>query len=436
VPAPRRPPRVVVVRSRRAPRVYDRARVPAEHPALIVDDEEDNLDFLERFLRGRLRPVYRARDGEEALAILDRHRVDLILTDERMPRMRGTALLRHAVERQPLAVRILITGYGDVETLTIAINEGHTYQVINKPIELPMLEMVVRNAIEVHETAMRERELFEAFVFASVSAIEQRDPSTAGHSIRVAAMTTGLAMVVDGVSDGPFRDVRFSRDDLEQIKYASLLHDFGKIGVREAVLTKSHKLPPTRFELLQYRLKEATRRGALDDVTARRYHQLVTVLNDPATAASDHVAELATLEASGLVDRDDLEFLRIETGSLSTAERTAIQAHVVETINFLRQLPWPRRFQRVTEIAGAHHERLDGSGYPSGTTAIPLEAQVMAICDVYDALVASDRPYKTAVDRDRALGILAAMARDGSINADLLELFVARRVYRAMRRHP
>jgi response regulator RpfG family c-di-GMP phosphodiesterase len=409
--------------------------VAVEHPTLIVDDEEDNLDILERFLRGKVRPVHRASDGEEALEILDRQRIDLILTDERMPRMRGTTLLRHAHERWPMAIRILVTGYGDVETLRVAINEGKLYQIIQKPIELPVLEMVLRNAIEVHEAAMRERDLFEAFVFASVSAIEQRDPSTAGHSLRVAAMTTGLAMIVDGVTEGPFAGVRFSRDDLEQIKYASLLHDFGKIGVREAVLVKSHKLPPTRLDLLHYRLRDKLERGAIDDLTARRCQQLIGLLNDPSTAASQHQAELAALDETGLLEPEDRDYLRIEAGSLSAAERAAIQSHVVETINFLRQLPWPPRFSRVAEIAGAHHERLDGTGYPSGTTVVPIEAQMMAICDVYDALVAADRPYKTAVGRDRALDILHAMTRKGQLNAELVELFVSRRVYRAMRRH-
>src|SRR5512143_1767546 len=139
-----------------------------DHPALIVDDEEENLDLLERFLRPRARPVYRAADGEQALAILDSHRVDLILTDQRMPRMNGTTLLRHALARQPAAMRILVTAYGDVETLTTAINDGHTYQVVSKPIDIAMLEMVVRSALQAHEAAMRERDLFEAFVYASV----------------------------------------------------------------------------------------------------------------------------------------------------------------------------------------------------------------------------------------------------------------------------
>jgi response regulator RpfG family c-di-GMP phosphodiesterase len=407
-----------------------------EHPALIVDDEEENLDLLERFLRTRVRPVYRAKDGLAALEIIDKQRIDLLFTDERMPRMSGSALLKIASERQPLAMRILVTGYGDAETLTRAINEGHTYQVVSKPIDLQLLHLVVRNAVEAHEAAMRERELFEAFVYASVSAIEQRDPSTAGHSIRVAGMTTGLAMVVDGLGEGPYSHIRFSRDDLEQIKYASLLHDFGKIGVRESVLVKARKLPPTRFDLLQHRLKEAWKRGSIDGDYERRIEQLVQMLDDPSTPASQHEADLRALAESGFLEPEDLAYLRIERGSLSDIERRAIQSHVVGTIQFLRALPWPQRLSRVAEIAGAHHERLDGTGYPTGAVEIPLEAQMMAICDVYDALVAADRAYKRAVPHEQALEILHDMAKAQSINAHLLELFVARRVYKAMRRVP
>src|SRR5262244_733054 len=181
----------------------------AEHPILVVDDERPNLELIERFLRRKYKKVVTAEDGEPAM-------------------------------------RVLITGQGDVETLTAAINAAQVFQVITKPIDFKVMEMVVQRALEAFEAAAREHELFDAFVYASVSAMEQRDPSTAGHSFRVAMMTTGLAMAVDRVSAGPLADVRFGRDDVAQIKYASLLHDFGKIGVPEEVLVKARKLPPMR----------------------------------------------------------------------------------------------------------------------------------------------------------------------------------------------
>ncbi len=406
----------------------------ADHPILIVDDEPDNRELLTRFLRRKYRPIHEASDGIEGLEILDSQRIDLILTDQRMPRLEGTELLRRAVDIQPRAIRILITGYGDIDTLTSAINDGHTYHIVNKPVELPILDMVVRRALDLYEANIRERELFDAFVHASVSAIEQRDPTTAGHSFRVAAMTTGLAMVVDGVRDGPLAGLRFSRDDIEQIKCASLLHDFGKIGVREAVLVKSHKLPPAQREMLLYRLGESTRAGRVDPERARVYRSMIDHLDDPSTKASGHVRELTELAEACFVEEGDLEYLRVERGSLSELERREIQSHVTGSINFLKQIPWPKRLGRVVDIAGSHHERLNGRGYPTGTVDIPVEAQMMAVCDVYDALVAADRPYKTAVSHQQAIEILWKMTAEGGLSETLLSCFIDRGVYRAMRR--
>jgi response regulator RpfG family c-di-GMP phosphodiesterase len=404
----------------------------SDHPILVVDDEPENLSFMERFLRKRFSTIHLANDGDEAVSVLKREKVSLILTDQRMPGMFGTELLKIAQELQPDAVRVLVTGHGDVETLTAAINGSHVYQVVIKPLDLKVMEMVIARAIEAHEAARRERELFEAFVFASVSAIEARDPSTAGHSFRVAKMTTGLAMVVDSITDGPLASVKFSRDDLEQIRFASLLHDYGKIGVPEAFLVKSHKLPPARRDLFEQRIRHARETRRIDGATEERLLAILHLLNSPDTTASVHDKELRILEASGLCDDDDLRFLRIEHGSLSREERAAVQAHVQGTIRFLKQLPWPDRLSRTPEIAGAHHEKLDGTGYPTGTTVIPVESRMMTICDIYDALCAADRPYKTAVPHERAVEILMNMALAGSLDTELLDAFFARKVYRAI----
>ncbi len=404
----------------------------SEHPILVVDDEPENLAMMERFLRKRYKTLHLANDGDEAVAVLRREKVSLILTDQRMPGMDGTEVLKIAAELQPDAMRVLVTGHGDVETLTLAINASHVYQVVSKPFDLKVMEMVVQRALEAHESAARERELFEAFVYASVSAIEARDPSTAGHSFRVAKMSTGLAMVVDGITEGPLADVKFTRDDLEQLRFASLLHDFGKIGVPEAFLVKSHKLPPSRRELFEQRIRHARDARRIDRPTEERLLAILQLLNSPDVAASVHDKELRVLEGSGLADDEDLRFLRIEHGSLSAEERAAVQGHVQGTIRFLKQLPWPARLARTTEIAGAHHEKLDGSGYPTGTTVIPIESRMMAICDIYDALCAADRPYKSAVPHERAVEILMNMALSGAIDPDLLDVFFQRRVYRSI----
>ena len=218
--------------------------------------------------------------------------MDLVVADQRMPKMDGTDLLRQARELQPNAVRVLMTGYGDVETLTNAINAAQVFQVVTKPVDFKILDMVIQRGLEAHEALLREKAMFDAFVYASVQAIEQRNPSTAGHSYRVATMTTRLAAGVDKVADGPLAPVRFTREELEQLKYASLLHDFGKIGVPEAILTKSHKLPPERSLLLRQRIAHDLEKGRSTSRARRRRSELISMLNDPTISASAHQAEL------------------------------------------------------------------------------------------------------------------------------------------------
>ncbi len=404
-----------------------------DHPILIVDDELPNLELMERFLRRKYKKVVVASDTEQALWYLETQGVHLIIADQRMPKHEGVELLMLAKKLQPKAMRILITGYMDVETLTSAINAAQVFQVITKPIDFKVLDMTVMRALEAHEAIEREHELFDAFVYASVTAMEQRDPSTAGHSFRVALMTTGLAMAVDRLTSGPLADVHFTREEVEQIKYASLLHDFGKIGVPEEVLLKAKKLPPNRALLFEQRIRYAVTSGAIGPAEAARLADLLHTLNDPQLPASHAAAELAELERSGLAEPEDLQYLRIEQGSLSPDERRVIESHVQGTVRFLKQIPWPRRLGRITEIAAGHHEKLNGRGYPLGTTTIPIESRLMTICDIYDALCASDRPYRVAASHERAVAILASMRDAGEIDGLLLDIFLERRVYQVLK---
>jgi len=307
--------------------------------------------------------------------------------------------------------------------------------------------------------------LFEAFVRASVKAIEQRDPTTSGHSERVAALTCGLAEVVDRSTDGPFRDLLFDREAMRELEYAALLHDFGKVGVREDVLLKAKKLHPaqrarvmSRFEHMRTAVRmdllDARLRGreALDDETfeARlaalmrevdELEQLVETANEPAILDEDCSAGIRALEqrsfTSGsereviLLEPNDVESLLITRGSLTPAERLEIQNHVVYTSRFLQQIPWGRNLARVPDIAGKHHEYLDGSGYPDGLAApdIPIQTRMMTIADIFDALTAADRPYKRAVPLERALAILEMEVDAGKLDRELFEAFVEGEVY-------
>src|SRR5436189_25741 len=265
------------------------------------------------------------------------------------------------------------------------------------------------------------RELFEGFVKASVTAIEARDPSTSGHSFRVADLTVGLAEVVDRCETGPYRELKFRDDELMELRYASLLHDFGKVGVREHVLVKAKKLYPAdldrirhRVELLKRDLRLRTARAKLDHALAR---------------AGDYAEHAARLDA-------DLATALAELDRQIDLIGVAIEQHVVHTFQFLTQIPWTKELRRVPEIARAHHEKLDGTGYPYGARAeqIPVQSRMMAIADIYDALTASDRPYKKALRAEEALAILDAERRAGALDGALLDLFFEARVFERVAR--
>ena len=315
------------------------------------------------------------------------------------------------------------------------------------------------------------RELFEGFVKASVTAIEARDPSTSGHSFRVADLTVGLAEVVDRCDTGAYRSLKFRDDEVMELRYASLLHDFGKVGVREHVLVKAKKLYPAelesirhRVELLKRGLALRTQRAKLDralaggtdyaehaarldaDLAAAlaeldRQLDLIGFANEPTVQAQTFMAEILRLASHTWEDvdgtprtvltPDEARVLAIPRGSLTEDERIAIQQHVVHTFQFLTQIPWTKELSRVPEIARAHHEKLDGTGYPYGVRAdeIPVQSRMMAIADIYDALTASDRPYKKALRAEEALAILDAERRAGALDSALFDLFVEARVF-------
>jgi response regulator RpfG family c-di-GMP phosphodiesterase len=405
-----------------------------DHPILIVDDEQPNLELMQRFLRRKYKNLTCAQDPSHALWIIESQGVDLIICDQKMPKLEGTEVLETAARIQPKAMRILVTGYGDVETLTHAINAAQVFQVLTKPIDFKMLELAVQRALEAHESAAREQAMFDAFVYASVTAMEQRDPSTAGHSFRVAVLTTGLASAVDKVSDGPLSSVKFSRDDVEQIKYASLLHDYGKIAVPEELLVKARKLPVVRRQIIDARIGDGMRSGSIGPEKGANLHAILALLDDPATNPLEHRLELDALAAANVLDGDDRGFLEIAEGSLSNDERRIVEGHVLGTIEFLKKIPWPRRFARVAEIAGAHHEKLTGRGYPYGLTEIPIESRMMTICDIYDALCASDRPYRIAASPERALDILADMVKAGEVDPVIFDVFAEQKIWRLQNR--
>jgi HD-GYP domain-containing protein (c-di-GMP phosphodiesterase class II) len=335
-----------------------------------------------------------------------------------------------------------------------------------------MLGMLAAQAGVSLETAMlyeEIRKLFEGFVKASVEAIESRDPTTSGHSRRVADLTVGLAQVVDRESTGPYAGAFFSAEDIRELEYASLLHDFGKIGVREKVLVKAKKLYDERLELVRARFDYVARSieaemlarkvrlletgapkdhvDALDREMAQRRKELddaweaVCSANEPTILSSGDFARIETIaretfvdlrgEMRTLLDAEEVTCLSVSKGSLTQQEFDEIRSHVSHTFRFLSQIPWGKSLRRVPVIAGAHHERLNGTGYPNRLRSeeIPVQSKMMSISDIYDALTASDRPYKKAVPVERAIDILDYSVKDGHLDAELVRIFKEARVW-------
>lgn len=314
--------------------------------------------------------------------------------------------------------------------------------------------------------------LFEGFVTAAVTAIESRDPTTSGHSFRVADLTVGLAEIVDKLENEKFRRINFTYDEIKEIRYASLLHDFGKVGVRENVLVKAKKLYPHQMDMVKQRFvtfKKAWEaeyyktklnllltqgrenfeaQQAEVDLTFRNrmnsledYLNFITASNEPTVLAEGNFEKLLRIASEDvlvpadieghLLMQDEVQLLSIRRGSLNDRERIEIESHVTHTFSFLSKIPWTSELKRVPRIAYGHHEKLNGSGYPNRLAAndIPIQTRMMTVSDIFDALTASDRPYKRAVPVDKALDIISSEVKTGQVDQDLFGIFVDAKVY-------
>ncbi|MCB1142007.1 MAG: GAF domain-containing protein [Leptospiraceae bacterium] len=330
-------------------------------------------------------------------------------------------------------------------------------------------------AIQNNNLIMDIEKLFEGFVTASVSAIEARDPTTSGHSFRVAELTVGLARVIDRIDFGKYMDVKFSLDQMKEIRYASLLHDFGKVGVREKVLVKSKKLESYELENIQWRfyyllkdietrltqkkidyLKKQGSSGftefekAIDleiKMEKEKLENLLDIIkkcNEPTILEQSSSKVLEDISAMSyqfvdgssypLLNEKEFNYLSIKKGSLDVEERLEIESHVEHTYQFLSKIPWIHGLKSIPNIAHAHHEKLDGTGYPRRLTSeeIPIQSRMMTISDIFDALTDKDRPYKKAVPLERALDILKMEVKDNHIDGDLLDIFIHMKVYEVL----
>ncbi|NES88637.1 MULTISPECIES: HD domain-containing phosphohydrolase [Okeania] len=339
-------------------------------------------------------------------------------------------------------------------------------------------------AISIERNHLQENieNLFDGLVKASVQAIEARDLCTSGHSERVAKLTVSLCQEVNTITSGPLWAVSFNEQQIKEVRYAALLHDFGKIGVPEAILTKRKKLYEQQLELIQQRFSVAQRTlemehtqtkykqllGHLSDISQQHtqencplcqkienldleletaitklnnYWQIVLTANEPTITTEEPLKQLKQLllytykdidgQVKSLITPEEMAQLAVPRGNLTFEERKAIESHVTHSYEFLKRIPWTNNLQQIPEIAYGHHEKLDGSGYPRGLKQkdIPIQAQIMVIADIYDALTAGDRPYKQGLPVEVALRIMRHEAAQNKINSNFLELFEQREVF-------
>ncbi len=331
-------------------------------------------------------------------------------------------------------------------------------------------------AIENNRLIQQIENQFDEFVKASVAAIESRDPATGGHSERVAGMSIRMAEAINRRTEGVFRELSFSENDLKELEMAGLLHDFGKVYIDPNIFLKGNKLFSKDLCFLLMRLDFLYRSVELhytnrqrdayadrlddtrsqirefEDEKSRRLAdllqiiELVGILNKPFLEKGNPEELLRDLESLGsdlkfndlagnpiplLVDYERENFL-IKRGSLNADERKIIESHVDHSYTFVSKIPWPPEFKRIPELILKHHEKLDGSGYPQGLEGreqIPIQARMLSVADIFDALTSSDRPYKKSVPMERVLAILTDEAKQNKLDRDLVDLLIDEKLY-------
>ncbi len=309
--------------------------------------------------------------------------------------------------------------------------------------------------------------LFESFVQLLNKAIDEKSPYTGGHCHRVPILTMLLAEAVHETKKGPHALWHLTDLDRYELKIAALLHDCGKVTTPVHVVDKATKLQTlfdrihlidTRFEILKRDAEIAALKAAREpdaDPKAidqgyrkrlweiqedREFLRLCNIGGEAMTPqAQDRVRDIANKyrwrnprgEPVDFLTHDEVENLTIRSGTLTAAERQIINHHIVVTIQMLEALPWPRHLQNVPEYAGGHHERIDGKGYPRGLKGdqMSVQARIMGIADIFEALTARDRPYKPGKTLTESLQILGKMRLEGHIDPELFDIFIRSRVY-------
>lgn len=328
------------------------------------------------------------------------------------------------------------------------------------------------------------RKLFKTFIESLVTSLDQRDPVTAGHSARVAGYGICLAQKVSQSTQDTFKDTVISNDELKALYYAGLLHDIGKIGVKESILLKRHKLTDDtmnafrhKCQILKYNIlydldkfskeeiadildtfsfishkevllmiddnEKKMRRFLKDnaDLITSKIHETIAEINTSRFLAdeNEHFLKLIKYikylndqnEKEALVSKQDLVNLMVKRGNLNSDERKLMNDHPLFTYDVLKEIAWTDSLSQVPFFAATHHEKINGKGYPWGLKGkdIPLFSRILAIADIFDALTANDRPYKPATSVERAIEIIQEEVKANHLDATLVDLFINEKAY-------
>lgn len=301
--------------------------------------------------------------------------------------------------------------------------------------------------------------LLESFIRTIATAIDEKSPYTGGHVRRVAELTMMMAHKINNIKNGKFALVKFSDDELRELRIAAWLHDVGKITTPEYVVDKATKLETIydrihniklRIELFKKDYLPATKTGSdnplhnMEEIKKleEEYQFLLSVNRGGEFLSDEMIAKIKKIAVRKWNDNDricpllsdeEVDKLCIRRGTLTEEERNIINNHALVSYRMLAQLPFPKKMRHVATYAAAHHEKLDGTGYPLGLKddQLSLQSRIIAIADIFEALTAKDRPYKKAKSINEALEIMRQMVKDKHIDADLFDLFVQERIYEA-----
>jgi HD-GYP domain-containing protein (c-di-GMP phosphodiesterase class II) len=344
--------------------------------------------------------------------------------------------------------------------------EGNT-QVFGKEYETLMLSLASQAGVAIKNAQLVKEihQLLSSLIEYSASVIDARSSHTAGHSKRVNILTHAIARGINRMKTGPFANQFFTDNQLRELKFASYLHDIGKIGVRERVLDKKNKLEDHNMEAVENRLNYLKKSMELDYVIRKNNQvsnteeldiltdkqkkeiedidtqiQFLKKINTQRILSDEDLVILNQIAQKKFIDNgiekeyitpEELENLSIRFGNLTQKEKQHINDHVKMTINILNKIPFPNYLSDVPYLAGTHHEKLDGSGYPKGLSAndLSLASRIIAVADYFEALVALDRPYKRPMTIEDAKKIMVKETENNKLDPDIVRLLFEEKLY-------